>query len=109
MEIAGITLTNIFVRLNEALSSAIVILAFSLFVYTFTHNLRSSLGRGFAVLLACMCFAYASDVALFKVNSLEAALPWLKFQWIGIAFIPAAYLHFSDALLRITKAVSLRR
>ena len=109
MEIAGISLTNIFVRLNEALSSAIVILAFSLFVYTFTHNLRSSLGRGFAVLLACMCFAYASDVALFKVNSLETALPWLKFQWIGIAFIPAAYLHFSDALLRITKAVSLRR
>jgi hypothetical protein len=109
MEVAGITLTNIFIRLNEALSSAIVILAFSLFVYTFTHNLRSSLGRGFAVLLACMCFAYASDVALFKVNSLETALPWLKFQWIGIAFIPAAYLHFSDALLRVTKAVSLRR
>jgi hypothetical protein len=109
MEVAGITLTNILIRLNEALSSAIVILAFSLFVYTFTHNLRSSLGRGFAVLLACMCFAYASDVALFKVNSLETALPWLKFQWIGIAFIPAAYLHFSDALLRVTKAVSLRR
>lgn len=109
MEVAGINFITIFTQLNEALSSAIVILAFSLFVYTFTHNLRSSLGRGFAVLLACMCFTYAGDVALFKVNSLGAALPWLKFQWIGIAFTPAAYLHFSDALLRVTKAVSLRR
>jgi hypothetical protein len=36
-------------------------------------------------------------------------MPWLKFQWIGIAFTPAAYLHFSDALLRLTNAFSSRR
>lgn len=101
--------TLIFARLNEVLSSAIVILAFSLFVYTFTTNLKSSIGRAFAVLLACVCFTYAGDVALFKVDSVEAAIPWLKFQWIGIAFIPAAYLHFSDALLRVTNTVSSRR
>ncbi len=103
------TLTNIFARLNELLSAAIVILAFSLFVYTFNYNLRSSVGRAFAVLLACMCFTYAGDVALFKVDNVQDAIPWLKFQWIGIAFTPAAYLHFSDALLRLTNAVSSRR
>jgi len=101
--------TMILTRLNEVLSSAIVILAFSLFVYTFANNIKSSIGRSFSVLLACMCFAYAGDVALFKVASAEAAIPWLKFQWIGIAFIPAAYLHFSDALLRLTNLVSTRR
>lgn len=101
--------THILVTLNEVLSSAIVILAFSLFVYTFTNNVKSPIGRSFSVLLACMCFAYAGDVALFKVESVEAAIPWLKFQWIGIAFTPAAYLHFSDTLLRLTNAVSSRR
>ncbi|MEM7347506.1 MAG: histidine kinase N-terminal 7TM domain-containing protein, partial [Chloroflexota bacterium] len=93
----------------EILSSAITILAFSLFFYMFTANLRSSVGRGFAVLLACMSFAYAGDVALFQAPDLASSIPWLKFQWIGIAFIPAAYLHFSDALLRVTNAFSTRR
>ncbi|HXV97376.1 MAG TPA: histidine kinase N-terminal 7TM domain-containing protein [Anaerolineae bacterium] len=94
---------------NQVISSAITILAFSLLVYMLIHNLRSSVGRSFAALLACMCFAYAGDVALFRVDNLAAAIPWLKFQWIGIAFLPAAYLHFADALLRTTNAPSLRR
>jgi hypothetical protein len=72
-------------------------------------NWQSALGRGFAVLLACMCFTYVGDVALFKVHNVEDAIPWLKFQWIGIAFLPAAYLHFSDVLLRVTHAISSRR
>ena len=103
------TLIYVFIGLNEILSSAITILAFSLFVYMFVHNLRSSVGRGFAVILACVSFTYAGDVALLKVNSLAAAIPWLKFQWIGIAFLPAGYLHFADALLRTTNALSSRR
>jgi hypothetical protein len=27
---------------------------------------------------------------------------WLRFQWLGIIFMPAAYVHFSDALLATT-------
>lgn len=104
-----LTFTFVITRLNEALSSAIIIIAFSLFVYMFTYNLRSAIGRAFAILLACVCFTYAGDVALYTVTTIEDATPWLKFQWIGIAFIPAAYLHFSDVLLRSTKAISSRR
>jgi hypothetical protein len=109
MESIVLNPASILVQLNELLSSAIVILAFSLSVYMFTYNLSSAVGRVFAVLLTCMCFAYAGDVALFKVNNVAEALPWLKFQWIGIAFLPAAYLHFSDVLLRATHAISSRR
>ena len=105
----NIDLAYILVRLNELLSSAIVILAFSLSIYMFVYNFRSSVGRSFAVLLACMCFTYAGDVALLMVNNVAEALPWLKFQWIGIAFLPAAYLHFADVLLRATHAISSRR
>jgi hypothetical protein len=109
METPVINAIDVFIRLNEILSSAIVILAFSLFAYTFTYNLRSSVGRGFAALLACMCFTYAGDVALFQVTDLSSATHWLWFQWVGIAFTPAAYLHFADVLLRMTNAPSLRR
>ncbi|RME47929.1 MAG: hypothetical protein D6796_07045 [Caldilineae bacterium] len=95
---------------NQILASFTLILAFSLLVFIVAYNRRSAIGRAFAILLGCMCFTYAGDVALFQVDSLAAAVPWLKFQWVGIAFIPAAYLHFSDALLRTTNAFSrLRR
>lgn len=110
MEIFEGNIVNLLSSLNRALSSAIVILAFSLLVYVLTHNLRSSVARSFSALIACVCITYAGDVALFETTSLGAAIPWLKIQWIGIAFTPAAYLHFSDALLRTTNSLSrLRR
>ncbi len=97
------------VAINQILSSFILILAFSLLVFILNYNRNSAIGRAFAVLLACMAFTYAGDVALFQVSSLDDAIPWLKFQWIGIAFTPAAYLHFSDALLRTTNDISRPR
>ena len=110
MDIPADNIVSLLSSLNRALSSAIVILAFALLVYILTHNLRSSVARSFSALIACVCITYLGDVALFETTSLEAAVTWLKIQWIGIAFIPAAYLHFSDALLRTTNSVSkLRR
>jgi hypothetical protein len=79
MEILSLDFTHILTRLNELLSSAIIILTFSLFTYMLFYNLRSSIGRGFAVLLACMCLTYIGDVALFNVNNVTDAIPWLKF------------------------------
>ncbi len=110
MDIPADNIVSFLSSLNRALSSAIVILAFALLVYILTHNLRSSVARSFSALIACVCITYLGDVALFETTSLEAAVTWLKIQWIGIAFTPAAYLHFSDALLRTTNSVSnLRR
>ncbi len=100
MQEFAVGLVGLLSSLNRALSSAVVILAFSLLVYILTHNLRSSVARSFSALIACVCITYAGDVALFETVSLESAIPWLRFQWIGIAFTPATYLHFSDALLR---------
>lgn len=99
-------LQRILVLANQILASFTLILAFSLLVFIFAYNRRGAIGKAFSVLLACMCFAYAGDVALFQVTAFGDAIPWLKFQWVGIAFIPAAYLHFSDALLRTTNAFS---
>jgi hypothetical protein len=109
MQISADNIVNLLLALNRALSSAIVILAFSLLIYILTHNLRSSVARSFSALIACVCITYVGDVALFETSSLEDAITWLKVQWIGIAFIPAAYLHFSDALLRTTHSLSILR
>jgi len=87
---------------NRLLSSTIVITGFSLTIYVLTHNLRSPVARAFSALMSFVTLVYVGDVVLFQVTSAEAALPWLEMQWVGIAFVPAAYLQFSDALLATT-------
>jgi hypothetical protein len=91
---------------NRVLSSAILITAFSLSVYILRHNSRSSVGRAFCILLGSVMVVYLGDVAILWTQSVESALTWLKFQWVGIAFVPSVYLHFSDALLNVTSSVS---
>ncbi len=109
MEILFNDPTNLLASLNQILSAAIIILAFALCAYLLIYNFGNGVAQAFAALLACVCFTYVGDVALLNVADVEGAIPWLKFQWIGIAFIPAAYLHFADALLRMTNALSSRR
>ncbi len=110
MELLAANLIALLSSLNRAISIAIVILSFSLLIYILTYNLRSSVARSFSALIACVCITYTGDAALFATTSLESAMLWLRLQWIGIAFTPAAYLHFSDSLLRTTNSLSpLRR
>jgi hypothetical protein len=94
---------------NEILSSAIVLISFSLLAYFLMHNLLSEVARAFCALIACVAVVYAGDVALYNVQSPESATFWLKIQWLGIAFVPAAYLNFSDSLLRTTNSMSIWR
>jgi hypothetical protein len=105
----AITMISALGLANLILAASNLILAFSLFVYILAHNLWNSVARTFAALMGCVAIVYAGDVVLAKVASNEAAIFWLKFQWLGIAFVPAVYLHFSDALLRLTGAPSRRR
>jgi hypothetical protein len=60
-------------------------------------------------LLACMLVVFAADIVVPRVQSGGATENWLRFQWIGIAMLPAAYLHFSDAVLQTTHDFSLSR
>ena len=94
--------TRFVAQANLILSSATVILSFALLVYVLGHNLLTNVGRSFAALLACLTVVYACDVAIGRTTLAAAAEPWLRVQWLGIAFLPAAYLHFSHALLTST-------
>jgi len=102
----GVTLTGVLSLGNLILAAANVIVAFSLLVYILSHNLRSSVGRAFCALLAFVTVVHAADVVLINVHEPATRFMWLKFQWLGIAFIPAAYVHFSDTLLRTTNSFS---
>jgi hypothetical protein len=106
----GVTLTGVLSVGNLILSATNVIVAFSLLVYILSHNLRSSVARAFCALLAFVTVVHAADVILINIQDETTSFMWLKFQWLGIAFIPAAYLQFSDAVLRTTNSFSrLRR
>ena len=102
-------LTGALLLVNQVLSATVVLTSFSLLIYLLTHNFRSQVARAFCALLAFVLIVYAGDVVLYSVQSQQAAIRWLKFQWIGIAFVPAAYLHFSDALLRSTHVRARRQ
>lgn len=95
--------------INVALSSVVVILAFSLLAYTLTYNFRDTVARWFAMLLACVVVSYASEVALDRVVTADSANRWLRLQWLGIAMLPAAYYLFSLAVLRTTNYRIRRR
>jgi hypothetical protein len=85
--------------INEILTAGIAITAFSLFLYALSFNLRDRVARSFAIILLCV-------VVVFTTEALQSpTIPgWgnellLHLQWIGIIFLPPAYLHLSDALL----------
>ncbi|PWH14329.1 MAG: hypothetical protein DDG59_13160 [Anaerolineae bacterium] len=88
--------------LNQLLTAGIAITAFSLLIYALSFNLRDRVTRSFATILACV-FVVSFGDALSSVASPNAMREmWLRFEWIGIAILPAAYLHFSDAVLTTT-------
>jgi hypothetical protein len=88
--------------LNRILVAGIAITAFSLLLYALTFSLRERVARVFALILACVVVIAVTDGLASTARDLQEAEIWLRFQWIGTALLPAAYLHFSDALLAST-------
>lgn len=95
-------IVRLFEWLNVVLTSGIVIFSFALLLYLVIYGRRNPVTLTFAFLLGCVLLAYFTDLAVFDVEDWQVARPWLRFQWVGIAFTPAAYLNFSYALLTTT-------
>jgi hypothetical protein len=88
--------------LNQLLTAGIAITAFSLLMYALTFNLRDRVARSFAQILTCVMVVFVAE-ALGSVASSTSQLEfWLRMRWLGIVFLPATYLQFSDALLATT-------
>jgi hypothetical protein len=85
--------------INSILTAGIAITAFSLFLYALSFNLRDRVARSFAIILLCVVVVFTTEALQNK-----SIPPWgiellLRLQWVGIIFLPPAYLHLSDALL----------
>lgn len=87
---------------NEILAAGIVIIATSLLLYNLTRNLNNRVARTSGSVLASVTFAYVVDVYLSLGPDSTTALIAARLQWIGLAFIPSALFHLSDALLATT-------
>jgi hypothetical protein len=95
-------LVNALRTFNEFLTAGIAITAFSLLLYALSFNLRDRVARSFAVIMACVVIVYVGDALGSVANTPRQIEFWLRVQWPGIIFLPAAYLHFSDAVLATT-------
>jgi len=88
--------------LNQILTAGNTITAFSLLLYALTFNMREKVARSLAVLLACVTVVYFGDMLVATTDFPAQTEVWLRLQWLGISFVPAAYLQLSDALLAAT-------
>lgn len=88
--------------LNDLFTAGIAITAFSLLLYALSFNLRDRVARSFAIILVCVVMVSVGDAIASNTFSTSQLEFWMRVQWIGIIFLPPAYLHFSDALLETT-------
>src|SRR5512144_3076398 len=85
--------------LNQILTAGIAITAFSLFLYSLSFNLRDRVARSFAIILLCVVVVFTTEALQNRSLGSWGVDTLLRLQWLGIVFLPAAYLHLSDALL----------
>jgi hypothetical protein len=95
-------MSELLARTNILLTSAILITGLGLLLYILTYNRHSDVARSFAALLGCVSVVYVIDLIVSPIEIFDQAEPWLRLQWLGIAFAPPSYLHFSTTLLRTT-------
>ena len=88
--------------LNDLLTAGIAITAFSLLLYALSFNLRDRVSRSFAIIMLCVVIVFVAESIANIANSNGMLGGSLRLQWIGIIFLPAAYLHLSDAVLATT-------
>lgn len=88
--------------LNQIFEAGIAITAFSLLLRALTFNLRDRVSRSFAVILLWVVVVFTGEAFGGSVSELAEQEMWLKVHWVGIVFLPAGYMQFSNALLSTT-------
>ncbi len=88
--------------INDILTAGIAITAFSLFLYALSFNLRDRVARSFAIILLCVVVVFTSEALESSATSPDIIALFLRLEWLGIIFLPPAYLHLSDGILVTT-------
>ncbi len=90
------------ITVNQIFTAGIAITAFSLFLYALSFNLRDRVARSFAIILLCVVTVFTSEALESASITPQIINLFLRLEWFGIIFLPAAYLHLSDAILVTT-------
>lgn len=100
--LSGLTWEGVLHTISQILTAGVAVTAFSLLLYALVFNLRESVVRSYILILLCVVIVYtAESIAGVSGQALIIEI-MLKLKWIGIIFLPATYLHFSDSLLTLT-------
>lgn len=91
-------MTDILLKVNELLTAAVLVVSFSLVIYVAIYNWRNSVARAICLLLTSVVIVYGGDILLGRTHLPITIQFLLRAQWLGIALVPAAYLHLSSAL-----------
>jgi hypothetical protein len=95
-------LLSILQIINQLLSAGISITAFSLLLYALSFNLKDKVARAFAFIMACVVIVFVGESVAEVVQTPRWIELWYQIQWVGIIFLPTAYVVLSDAVLATT-------
>jgi hypothetical protein len=88
--------------INDILTAGIAITAVSLFLYALSFNLRDRVTRSFAIILLCVVVVFSAEALESSSTTPGIITLFLRLEWLGIIFLPPAYMHLSDAILVTT-------
>ena len=107
--LAGSDIAYIFGYANDVLQSIIVIFGAAVVLYNIPRLKRGTVQRSFSALIGLVVLVYLTELLVSRAVAPGAAEFLLRVGWIGVALVPAAQFHLSDALLRTTGKHSRRR
>jgi hypothetical protein len=88
--------------INDVLQAMIVIFGFAVVLYNLGRSLRIRVMKAFVTLVSFVIIVYLSELMVSRIITTTSAEIWLRLGWVGIAMVPAAQYHLSDALLETT-------
>jgi GAF domain-containing protein len=100
---------EILIFINDFVMAAIVIFGSAIFLYNLRHSIRDRVTRAFNSLLFFVVLVYFVELIVTRTTLGISTEIWIRLGWIGIAMVPAAQFHLSDALLVTTGDLSKRR
>ncbi len=95
--------------LNDVLQSIIVIFGAAVVLYNVPRLPRGSVPRAFSALISFVVLVYLTELLVSREVVPASADLLLRLGWVGVALVPAAQFHLSDALLTTTGKRSRRR
>ncbi|MCL4265253.1 MAG: hypothetical protein KJ069_18700 [Anaerolineae bacterium] len=103
------SLTDVLAFINDLLQAVIVIFGTAVVLYNSGRARRDRVTRSFCALIGFVIITYFAETLVSQALLPVSAEILLRLEWVGIAMVPAAQFHLSDALLATTGAISRRR